>query len=167
MLTLTLWSHLRTLMVRINQKGIIAWSLKCVILSVFLNAAYVVTRMAWKIQISGQLGAGHDMWLAEDAPDMSWYYITNETVGRVCYYQLISSKSYSPITGNFSDLLKSSHFLYRRCSAKIFSDLQNFSTRNSPSVLPYLVKLNDNGSYHGLREPIGKLENHYPELKIY
>ena len=32
---------------------------------------------------------------------------------------------------------------------------------------PYLVKLNDNGSYHGLREPIRKLENHYPELKIY
>ena len=28
-------------------------------------------------------------------------------------------------------------------------------------------KLNDNGSYHGLREPIRKLENHYPELKIY
>jgi len=27
--------------------------------------------------------------------------------------------------------------------------------------------LNDNGSYHGLREPIRKLENHYPELKIY
>ena len=100
MLTLTLWSHLRTLMVRINQKGIFTWSLKCVILSVFLNAAYVVTRMAWKIQISGQLGAGHDMWLAEDAPDMSWYYITNETVGWVCYYQLISGKSYSPITGN-------------------------------------------------------------------
>ena len=34
------------------------------------------------------------------------------------------------------------------------------------SVFPYLVKLNDNGSYHGLREPIRKLENHYPELKI-
>ena len=31
---------------------------------------------------------------------------------------------------------------------------------------PYLVKLNDNGSYHGLREPIRKLENHYPELKF-
>ena len=30
-----------------------------------------------------------------------------------------------------------------------------------------LVKLNDNGSYDGLREPIRKLENHYPELKIY
>ena len=43
----------------------------------------------------------------------------------------------------------------------------NFSTRNSPSVFPYLVKLNGNGSYHGLREPIRKLENHYPELKIY
>ena len=42
---------------------------------------------------------------------------------------------------------------------------QNFSTRNAPSVFPYLVKLNDNGSYHGLRKPIRKLENHYPELK--
>jgi len=48
-----------------------------------------------------------------------------------------------------------------------FSDLQNFSTRNSPSVFPYLVKLNDNGSYYVLREPIRKPENHYPELKIY
>ena len=26
-------------------------------------------------------------------------------------------------------------------------------------------QLDDNGSYHGLREPIRKLENHYPELK--
>ena len=26
---------------------------------------------------------------------------------------------------------------------------------------------NDNGSYHGLREPIRKLEDHYHELKIY
>ena len=50
---------------------------------------------------------------------------------------------------------------------QLFSYLQNFSTRNSPSVFPYLVKLDDNGSYHGLREPIRKLENHYPELKIY
>ena len=49
----------------------------------------------------------------------------------------------------------------------IFSDVQNFSKRNSPSVFPYLVKLNDNGSYVGLREPIRKLENHYHELKIY
>ena len=52
-------------------------------------------------------------------------------------------------------------------AAKIFSDLQNFTTRNSPSVFPYLVKLNDNGSYHGPREPIRKLGNHYSELKIY
>jgi len=50
---------------------------------------------------------------------------------------------------------------------QFFSDLQNFSMRNSPSVFPYLVKLNDNGSYDGLTEPIRKLENHYPELKIY
>ena len=48
-----------------------------------------------------------------------------------------------------------------------FSDLQNFITRNAPSVFPYLVQVNDNGSYHGLREPIRKLENHYPGLKIY
>ena len=48
-----------------------------------------------------------------------------------------------------------------------FSDLQNFSTRNKSSVFPYLVKLNDNSSYHWLREPIRELENHYPELNIY
>ena len=104
-------------------------------------------------------------------------YITNEAVGRVGYYQLISGKSeknncFSKFSHNSLDffgwnLLKSWHFLFRRCSEKIFSDLQNFSTRNSPSVFSYLVKLNDNGSYHGLREPIRKLENHNPELKIY
>jgi len=54
--------------------------------------------------------------------------------------------------------LKSWHFLYRRRREKNFSDLQNFSTRNLPSVFPYLVKLNDNGSHHALREPIRKLE---------
>jgi len=58
--------------------------------------------------------------------------------------------------------------LFIEDAAKNFSsDLQNFSTRNSPSIFPYLVKLNDNGSYHGLQEPIRKLENPYPELKIY
>ena len=57
-------------------------------------------------------------------------------------------------------------FFTKDAAKKNFSDLQNFSTRNSPSVFPYLVKLNDNGSYHGLREPIRKLENHYHELKI-
>ena len=36
---------------------------------------------------------------------------------------------------------------------KFISQLQNFSTRNSTSVFPYLVKLNDN---NGLREPIRK-----------
>ena len=48
-------------------------------------------------------------------------------------------------------------------------DLNAFFTTFEISccVFPYLVKLNDNGSYHGLREPIRKLENHYPELKIY
>ena len=104
-------------------------------------------------------------------------YITNEAVGRVGYYQLISGKSeknncFSKFSSNSLDffgwnLLKSWHFLYRRRRETIFSDLQNFSTRNSPSVFPYFVKLNDNGSYHGLREPIRKLENHYRELKIY
>ena len=104
-------------------------------------------------------------------------YITNEAVGRVGYYQLISGKSeknncFNKFSSNSLDffgwnLLKSWHFHYRRRRENIFSDLQNFSTRNSPSVFPYLVKLNDNGSYHGLREPIRKLESHYPELKIY
>ena len=104
-------------------------------------------------------------------------YITNEAVGRVGYYQLISGKSeknncFSKFSSNCLDFFgwnffKSWHFLYRRRRETIFSDLQNFSTRNSPSVFPYLVKLNDNGSYDELREPIRKLENHYPELKIY
>ena len=110
-------------------------------------------------------------------PGYELIYITNKAVGQVGYYQLISGKSkknncFSKFSNNSPDffgwnLLKSWHFLYRRRRKKIFSDLQNFSTRNSPSVFPYLVKLNDNGSYHGLREPIRKLENHYPELKIY
>ena len=46
-------------------------------------------------------------------------------------------------------------------------DTAKISARNLPSVFPYLLKLNDNGSYHGLRDPIRKLENHYPELRIY
>ena len=58
-------------------------------------------------------------------------------------------------------------FFTKDAAKKIFSDRQNFSTRNTPSVFPSLVELKDNGSYHGLREPIRKLENHYPELKIY
>ena len=104
-------------------------------------------------------------------------YITNEAVGRVGYYQLISDKSeknncFSKFSSNSLDffvwnLLKSWHFLYWRRREKIFSDLQNFRTRNSSSVFPYLVKLNNNGSYDGLREPIRKLENHYHELKFY
>ena len=102
-------------------------------------------------------------------------YITNVAVGRVGYYQLISGKSeknncFSKFSSNSLDffrwnLCKSWHFLYQQRLEKICSDLQNFSTRNSPSVFPYLVKLNDNGSDHGLREPIRKLENHYHELK--
>ena len=58
-------------------------------------------------------------------------------------------------------------FFTDSAAKNFFFDLRNFSTRNLPSVFPYLVKLNDNGSYHGLREPIRKLESHYPELKIY
>ena len=101
-------------------------------------------------------------------------YITNEAVG---YYQLKSGKSeknncFSKFSSNSLDFIgwnlrKSWHFLYWRRREKNFSEFQNFSTRNSPSVFPYLVKLNDNGSYHGLREPNRKLENHYQELKIY
>ena len=52
-------------------------------------------------------------------------------------------------------------------AAKKFFLPPKFQHKKSPSVFPYLVKLNDNGSYYGLREPIRKLENHYPELKIY
>ena len=61
-------------------------------------------------------------------------YITNEAVGRVGYYQLISGKSeknncFSKFSGNSLDffgwnLLKSWHFLYRRQREKIFSDLK-------------------------------------------
>ena len=100
-------------------------------------------------------------------------YITNQAVGRVGYYQLIFGKSeknncFSKFSSNFLDffgwnLLKLWHFLYWRRREKFFCHLQNLSTRNSPSVFPYLVKFNDNGSHHGLREPIRKLENHYPE----
>ena len=61
-------------------------------------------------------------------------YITNEAVGRVGYYQLISGKSeknncFSKFSSNSLDffgwnLLKSWHFLYRRRRETIFSDLQ-------------------------------------------
>ena len=99
-------------------------------------------------------------------------YITNEAVGRVGYYQLIPGKSeknncfskFSIILSIFSGETSSNGDIFFNDPN---SDLQNFSTRNSPSVFPYLVKLNDYGSYYGLREPIRKLENYYPELKIY
>ena len=87
-------------------------------------------------------------------------YITNEAVGRAGYYQLISGKSeknncFSKFSSNSLDFF-GRNLLNSWRLENIFSDLQNFSTRNSPSVFPYLVKLNDNGSYHGLREPIRK-----------
>ena len=53
-------------------------------------------------------------------------------------------------------------------AAKIFFPTSKISAQEiRHHFFPYLVKLNDNGSYHGLREPIRKLENHYPELKLY
>ena len=93
-------------------------------------------------------------------------YVTNEAVGKSeknnCFSKFSSnSLDFSCETSSNRDIF------FTEDAVKKFSDLQNFSTRNSPSVFPYLVKLNDNGSYHGLREPIRKLENHYPELKIY
>ena len=110
-------------------------------------------------------------------------YITNEAVVIISSYPAVVIISSYPASSrritvlvNFQailliffgwNLLKSWHFLYRRRRETIFFDLQNFSTRNSPLVFPYLVKLNNNCSYDGLREPIRKLENHYPELKIY
>ena len=104
--------------------------------------------------------------------------MTNEAVGRVGYYQLISGKSEKNncLIVNFQAILLISSgetssnrdiFFTDNVAKQFFSDFQNFSTRNSPSVFPYLVKLNDNGSYDGLREPTRKLENHYHELKIY
>ena len=101
-------------------------------------------------------------------------YITNAAVGRVGYYQLISGKSeknncFSKFSSN-SQLISSGETSANRDiffpddAAKFFFPT---STRNSPSVFLYLVKLNDNDSYDGLREPIRKLENHYHELKIY
>ena len=103
-------------------------------------------------------------------------YITNEAVGRVGYYQLISGKSEKNNCFNkLSTILLISSgetssnrdIFFTDDAAKSFCYFQNFSTRNSPSVFPYLVKRNDNGSYHGLREPIRNLENHYHELNIY
>ena len=98
----------------------------------------------------------------------------SSALGFFCSWSMISSLQLSRGTIRLWffyffgwNLLKSWLFLYRRRREKIFSDLQNFGTRNSPSVFPYLVKLNDSGSYDGLREPIRKLENHYHELKIY
>ena len=99
-------------------------------------------------------------------------YITNEAVGRVGYYQLISGKSeknncFSKFSSNSLDFScetsSNRDIFFTDDAAKKFF----FRTRNSSSVFPYLVKLNDNGSYDGLREPIRELENHYHELKIY
>ena len=62
-----------------------------------------------------------------------WADICNQR-GRNCFSKF-SSNSLDFIGWN---LLKSWHFLYWRRREKIFSDLQNFSTRNSTSVFPYL-----------------------------
>ena len=69
---------------------------------------------------------------------------------------------YKPSINRFSHVNGKQPFFTDEAAKKCFP-----TSKNSPSVFPYLVKLNDNGSYHGLREPIRKLENHYHELKIY
>ena len=110
-------------------------------------------------------------------------YITNVAVGRVGYYQLISSKyeknncfskfSSSPITGNchskFFLTFSNSDIFFTDDAAKKFFPTSKISAQEirHQVFLINLVKLNDNGSYDGLREPIRKLENHYPELKNY
>ena len=52
-------------------------------------------------------------------------------------------------------------------AAKKFFPPSKISAQEIQFFLICMVKLNDNGSYHGLKETIRKLENHYPELKIY
>ena len=99
--------------------------------------------------------------------------LRGRAVGRVGYYQLISGKSeknncFSKFSSN-SQLISSGETSANRDIFFTDDAVKSFfptSTRNSPSVFPYLVKRNDNGSYDGLREPIRKLENHYHELKI-
>ena len=99
-------------------------------------------------------------------------YITNEAVDRVGYNQLISGKSEK--NNCFSKFWSNSLIFLGETSSNrkiFFTDdaAKNFfpTSKISPSVFPYLVKLNDDGSYRELRESIRKLENHYPELKIY
>ena len=94
-------------------------------------------------------------------------YITNEAIGRVGYYQLISGKSeknncFSKFSSNSLDffgwnLLKSWHFLYRRRCQKIFSDLQNFSTRNEWNDIISLhgFELSNQIDCNNLVRPIG------------
>ena len=104
-------------------------------------------------------------------------YITNEAVGRVGYYQLISGKSEkNNFLVNFQAILLISlgetssnrDIFFTDDAAKKFFPTSKISAQEiRSSVFPYLVKVNDNCSYHGLREPIRKLENHYPELKVY
>ena len=84
-------------------------------------------------------------------------YITNEAVGRVGYYQLISGKSENNncfskfqailLISSGETSLNRDIFFTDDASKNFFSDLKNFSTRRSPSGFPDLVKLNDNGSY--------------------
>ena len=82
----------------------------------------------------------------------------------------------------FRDSLKSFHLFYRTPEEMIItrSKLRKVNITRSPGGTPLVSNRNkENGtgltpmmtkalcSYHGLSEPIRKLENHYPELKIY
>ena len=97
-------------------------------------------------------------------------------MGRVGYYQLISGKSeknncFSKFSSN-SWYLRVKPFQIVTFSLpttlrKKFFRPPKFQNKKFVISFSYLVKLNDNGSYDGLREPIRKLENHYHELKIY
>ena len=95
-------------------------------------------------------------------------YITNEAVGR-SPRRITVLVNFQAILSIFSGETSSNRdIFFTEDTAKKFFPTSKISAQvNLPSVFPYLVKLNDNGSYHGLREPIRKLENHYPELKIY
>jgi len=115
-----------------------------------------------------------------------YIYLTVILRGRAGYeliYQvIISSYPASPrritVLVNFQAILlifsgetsSNRDIFFTEDAAKIFFPTSKISAqeiRNQFFLIKFLVKLNDIDSYRGLREPIRKLENHYPELKIY
>ena len=114
----------------------------------------------------------------ENTEDSTGYELIHITV------VIISSYRFSVCTEFYSRVclfLKGNPYLYSESWSSFVNlsrggqNSENCMQTQSPLIFIFSYEvmafniyrqLKDNGSYHELREPIRKLENHYPELKI-